>query len=64
MKFRAVKPSPRKPRSRWITAAGEPETVEGSALIRPYIGLTREDPPSGAKPVHLSLLAFLRPEAL
>jgi DNA-binding transcriptional ArsR family regulator len=34
------------------------------ALIRPYIGLTRDDPPDGAKPVHLSLLAFLRPEAL
>jgi hypothetical protein len=34
------------------------------ALIRPYIGLTRQDPPPGAKPVHVSLLAFLRPEAL
>jgi hypothetical protein len=33
-------------------------------LIRPYIGLTREDPPAGARPVHLSLLAFLRPEEL
>lgn len=34
------------------------------SLIRPYIGLTRDDPPDGAKPVHLSLLAFLRPEAM
>ena len=34
------------------------------ALIRPYIGLTRQDPPPEAKPVHVSLLAFLRPEAL
>lgn len=33
------------------------------ALIRPYIGLTRDDPPAQAKPVHLSLLAFRRPEA-
>jgi hypothetical protein len=33
-------------------------------LIRPYIGLTREDPPAGARPVHLSLLAFLRPVEL
>jgi DNA-binding transcriptional ArsR family regulator len=34
------------------------------ALIRPYIGLTRQNPPPEAKPVHVSLLAFLRPEAL
>jgi DNA-binding transcriptional ArsR family regulator len=34
------------------------------ALIRPYIGMTREDPPPEAKPVHVSLLAFPRPEAL
>ncbi len=27
------------------------------ALIRPYIGMTREDPPPQAKPVHVSLLA-------
>lgn len=33
------------------------------ALIRPYIGLTRDDPPPHAQPVHLSLLAFPRPEA-
>jgi DNA-binding transcriptional ArsR family regulator len=32
--------------------------------IRPYIGLTREDPPEGAQPVHLDFKAFLRPEAL
>ena len=34
------------------------------AAIRPYIGLTRADPPSDAQPVHLDLKAFLRPEAL
>jgi hypothetical protein len=34
------------------------------ALIRPYIGLTRDAPPPEAKPVHLSLLAFPRPEEL
>jgi hypothetical protein len=34
------------------------------AAIRPYIGLTRPDPPEGARPVHLDLKAFLRPEAL
>lgn len=34
------------------------------AAIRPYIGLTRTDPPEGAQPVHLDLKAFLRPEAL
>ena len=42
-------------------------TTLGKALdaaIRPYIGLTRADPPEGAQPVHLDLKAFLRPEAL
>ena len=34
------------------------------AAIRPYIGLTRPDPPEGAQPVHLDLKAFLRPEVL
>ncbi|HEX8860491.1 MAG TPA: helix-turn-helix domain-containing protein [Actinomycetes bacterium] len=34
------------------------------ALIRPYIGMTRDDPPPDARPVHLSLLAFPRPEAI
>jgi DNA-binding transcriptional ArsR family regulator len=38
------------------------ETLD--AAIRPYIGLTRTDPPEGAQPVHLDLKAFLRPEAL
>jgi DNA-binding transcriptional ArsR family regulator len=32
------------------------------ALIRPYIGMTRANAPEGARPVHLSLTAFLRPE--
>jgi DNA-binding transcriptional ArsR family regulator len=32
--------------------------------IRPYIGLTRPDPPEGSQPVHLDLKTFLRPEAL
>jgi DNA-binding transcriptional ArsR family regulator len=34
------------------------------AAIRPYIGLTRDDPPEDAQPVHLDFKAFLRPEAL
>jgi hypothetical protein len=33
-------------------------------LIRPYIGLTRDDPPEGSQPVHLDYKAFLRPEVL
>jgi DNA-binding transcriptional ArsR family regulator len=32
------------------------------ALIRPYIAMTREQAPPGARPVHLALTAFLRPE--
>jgi DNA-binding transcriptional ArsR family regulator len=34
------------------------------AAIRPYIGLTRADPPEEAQPVHLDFKAFLRPETL
>ena len=34
------------------------------AAIRPFIGLTRDDPPEGSRPVHLDYKAFLRPEAL
>jgi DNA-binding transcriptional ArsR family regulator len=34
------------------------------AAIRPYIGLTRPDPPEGAQPVHFDFKAFLRPEVL
>jgi DNA-binding transcriptional ArsR family regulator len=34
------------------------------AAIRPYIGLTRADPPEDAQPVHLDFKAFPRPEAL
>ena len=34
------------------------------AAIRPFIGLTRADPPEGAEPAHLDFKAFLRPEAL
>ena len=34
------------------------------AAIRPFIGLTRPDPPEGAEPVHLDFKAFLRPEVL
>jgi DNA-binding transcriptional ArsR family regulator len=46
-----------------------PEELEAlvealDAAIRPFIGLTREDPPSDAQPVHLDFKAFLRPEAL
>jgi DNA-binding transcriptional ArsR family regulator len=32
--------------------------------IRPFIRPTRQDPPAGARPVHLDLRAFLRPEEL
>jgi DNA-binding transcriptional ArsR family regulator len=32
--------------------------------IRPFIGVTRDDPPEGSQPVHLDFKAFLRPEAL
>jgi DNA-binding transcriptional ArsR family regulator len=32
--------------------------------IRPFVGLTRDDPPQEARPVHLEFKAFLRPEAL
>ena len=34
------------------------------AAIRPFIGLTRPDPPEGAQPVHLDWKTFLRPEVL
>ena len=34
------------------------------AAIRPFIGLTRDDPPEGSQPVHLDFKTFLRPEAL
>jgi DNA-binding transcriptional ArsR family regulator len=48
-----------------LTAAELAELVEAlDAAIRPFIGLTRADPPEGAEPVHLDLKAFLRPEAL
>jgi len=46
-----------------------PEELESlakalDAAIRPFIGLTRNDPPESAQPVHLDFKAFLRPEAL
>jgi hypothetical protein len=46
-----------------------PEELESlakalDAAIRPFIGLTRNNPPESAQPVHLDLKAFLRPEAL
>jgi DNA-binding transcriptional ArsR family regulator len=37
-------------------------TAAVDALIRPYIGLTRTDPPAGARPVHLDLKAFPEPD--
>jgi hypothetical protein len=33
------------------------------ALIRPYLAPTREDAPDDARPVHVFLSAFLRPDA-
>jgi DNA-binding transcriptional ArsR family regulator len=46
-----------------LTAAELTElTAALDALIRPYIGLTRADPPAAARPVHLDLKAFPEPE--
>jgi DNA-binding transcriptional ArsR family regulator len=48
-----------------LTAEELAELVETlDQAIRPFIGVTRADPPSGAQPVHLDFKAFLRPEAL
>jgi DNA-binding transcriptional ArsR family regulator len=48
-----------------LTAGELDELVQAlDAVIRPYIGLTRADPPEDAQPVHLDFKAFLRPEAL
>ena len=48
-----------------LTAGELHELVQAlDAAIRPYIGLTRADPPEDAQPVHLDFKAFLRPEAL
>ena len=48
-----------------LTAGELDELVQAlDAAIRPYIGLTRADPPEDAQPVHLDFKAFLRPEAL
>src|ERR671912_107676 len=48
-----------------LTAGELDELVQAlDAAIRPYIGLTRADPPGDAQPVHLDFKAFLRPEAL
>jgi DNA-binding transcriptional ArsR family regulator len=48
-----------------LTAAELAELVRAlDAAIRPFIGLTRDDPPEGAEPVHLDFKAFLRPETL
>jgi DNA-binding transcriptional ArsR family regulator len=33
------------------------------ALIRPYLAPTRDDAPEGARPVHLMMAAYLRPDA-
>jgi DNA-binding transcriptional ArsR family regulator len=38
-------------------------TAAIDALIRPYIGLTRVDPPADARPVHVAVRAFRNPEA-
>lgn len=38
-------------------------TTAIDALIRPYIGLTREDAPAEARPVHVGFSAFRNPEA-
>jgi DNA-binding transcriptional ArsR family regulator len=48
-----------------MTAEELRDLVEGlDRAIRPFIRLTRQDPPDGARPVHLDLRAFLRPEEL
>jgi DNA-binding transcriptional ArsR family regulator len=38
-------------------------TAAIDALLRPYIGLTREDVPAEARPVHLAVTAVRTPEA-
>lgn len=38
-------------------------TAAVDAVLRPYIGLTRDVPPPDARPVHASFRAFLRPDA-
>jgi DNA-binding transcriptional ArsR family regulator len=46
-----------------LTAAELAELTSAlDALIRPYIGLTRTDPPADARPVHLDFKAFPEPE--
>jgi DNA-binding transcriptional ArsR family regulator len=48
-----------------LTAEELRDLVEGlDQAIRPFIRPTRQDPPAGARPVHLDLRAFLRPEEL
>ena len=48
-----------------LVSAGEllALTAAIDALLRPYIGLTREDVPADARPVHLAVTAFRAPEA-
>ena len=46
-----------------LTPAELRELVERlDALVRPYIRMTRDDPPADARPVHLGLRAFRFPE--
>jgi DNA-binding transcriptional ArsR family regulator len=48
-----------------LTAEELRDLVEGlDRAIRPFIRPTRQDPPADARPVHLDLRAFLRPEEL
>ena len=48
-----------------MTAEELRDLVEGlDRAIRPFIRPTRQDPPADARPVHLDLRAFLRPEEL
>jgi DNA-binding transcriptional ArsR family regulator len=48
-----------------VTAEELRDLVEAlDRAIRPFIRLTRQDPPADARPVHLDLRAFLRPEEL
>jgi DNA-binding MarR family transcriptional regulator len=38
-------------------------TARLDAVLRPYLAPTRDDAPDGARPVHVFLSAFLRPDA-
>lgn len=48
-----------------LVTAGELREISArlDAVLRPYLAPTRDDAPDGARPVHVFLSAFLRPDA-